>query len=110
MQLKNKATPARQIGVVVGSALILAVALATVRWIGAYTLREQLGVGLVWVALMAAFEVGLGTWLGYSRERIAADYDPGAGGFMGFGLLFLLAAPALAARLRGGHWRSRISG
>lgn len=39
--------------------------------------------------------------LGYSRERMLEDYDLAAGGYMGFGLLFLLCAPYLAARARG---------
>jgi len=91
---------ARQIGVVVGSAIILAVAWVSSRWIGARALGQQLRVGLLWVALMAGFEVGLGLLLGYSGERILADYDPAAGGFMGFGMAFMLLAPALAAALR----------
>lgn len=92
--------PARQIGVAVGSAIILAIAWVSGPWIGARALGQQLRVGLLWVALMASFEVGLGRLLGYSGERILADYDPAAGGFMGFGMAFMLVAPALAAALR----------
>lgn len=93
--------PARQIGVLTGSALVFAVACACVRWIGARSLREQLKVGLLWVALTIAFEFGLGAMLGYSRERMRSDYDLAAGGFMALGLLCMLLAPALAARARG---------
>jgi hypothetical protein len=93
--------PARQIGVPVGCAIIFAIAWLCVRWIGARTFAQQFGVGLAWVVLIAAFEFGLGAALGYSRERMFADYDLAAGGFMGFGLLFMLFAPALAAKARG---------
>lgn len=93
--------PARQIGVAIGSAIIFVVALTFSRWLGARTLRAQLAVGLAWVALTVAFELALGSMLGLTRERMLADYDPAAGGFMGLGLLFMLLAPALAARVRG---------
>jgi hypothetical protein len=91
---------ARQIGVLVGSLLVFAIALLFSRWLSARTLRAQLAVGLAWVVLTVAFELGLGVLLGLPRERIVADYDVAAGGFMAFGLLFMLLAPALAARLR----------
>jgi hypothetical protein len=93
--------PARQVGVFVGSAIVFAVAWLCIRWIGARRRREQLAVGAAWVALIVAFEVSLGIALGYSRERMLSDYDVANGGWMGFGLLFLLFAPALAAKARG---------
>jgi hypothetical protein len=34
------------------------------------------------------------------RDRIEEDYDLNRGGFLGLGLLFMAAAPRLAARLR----------
>lgn len=92
---------ARQIGVVIGSAIILAIAVWLGRWIGARTPRAQLAVGGVWVVLTVAFELGLGTLLGLTRERMLADYDPTAGGFMAFGLLFMWLAPLVAAGARG---------
>lgn len=92
--------PARQVGVFVGSAIIFAVAWLTIRWIGARRVREQFAIGAAWVALIVAFEVSLGLSLGYSRERMLSDYDLANGGWMGFGVLFLLCAPWLAARAR----------
>lgn len=91
----------RQIGVLTGSVLILAVAWLTTRWIGAPSARARWAVGALWVALMLAFELGLGRALGVPWERLWADYDLRQGGLMGFGLLVLLVAPILAARLRG---------
>jgi hypothetical protein len=91
---------ARQIGVAVGSVIILAVALVFARWLGARSLRDQLGVGLAWVALTMVFEAALGASLGLPLERVLADYDLAAGGFMALGLLFMLLTPALAAWMR----------
>lgn len=93
--------PARQVGVFVGSAIIFAIAWCSIRWIGARRVREQFAIGAAWVALIVAFEVALGIGLGYSRERMLSDYDLANGGWMGVGLLFLLCAPWLAARVRG---------
>jgi hypothetical protein len=93
--------PARQIGVVVGSLIIFAVALASSRWLDARRLGTQLAVGVVWVVLTIVFELGLGALLGLGRERMLVDYDISQGGYMVFGLLFMLLAPALAARIRG---------
>lgn len=93
--------PARQVGVFVGSAILFAVAWLTIRWIGARRVREQFAIGMMWVALIVAFEISLGLALGYSRERMLSDYDLANGGWMGFGLLFLLCAPWLAAKARG---------
>ncbi|MEQ9003117.1 MAG: hypothetical protein RIE74_06085, partial [Pseudomonadales bacterium] len=84
---------ARQLGVLIGSGLIFAISVATVRWMGARTLRQQLGIGTAWAALMLAFEIGLGIALGLDAARLTADYDPGRGGYMAFGMAFLVAAP-----------------
>ena len=93
--------PARQLGVLIGSAIIFVIAWASIRWIGARTLGEQFRVGLAWVVLIVVFEFTLGTALGYSRERMLSDYDLTRGGYMGFGLIFMLFALVLAARARG---------
>jgi hypothetical protein len=93
--------PARQIGVAVGSVLIFAVGWSLSRWMGARTVPTQLAVGTVWVVLTLGFEAALGGLLGLSRERMLEDYDLAAGGLMGFGLLFMLLTPWLAARVRG---------
>jgi hypothetical protein len=94
--------PARQIGVLTGSVLILGVACVFVQWVGAGTTSRLVAVGLLWVALTLLFEIGLGRLvLGLSWERLAEDYDLTRGGFMGPGLLFMAAAPWLAAWLRG---------
>lgn len=93
--------PARQVAVFSGSALIFLVAWLTVRWMALPGRREWILAGAAWVVLTLVFEIGLGAALGYTRERLLADYDLRQGGLMGPGLLFMLAAPWLAARCRG---------
>lgn len=93
---------ARQIAFFTGMALILTIALLFIRWIRARDARQLLHVGLLWMAMTLLFEISLGRFaLGYSWDRILSDYNLPKGGLMGFGLLFLVIAPRLAARLRG---------
>ena len=56
----------------------------------------------IWGVLTVLFEIGLGRpVLGLPWERLTEYYDVTRGGFMGVGLLFMAAAPWLAAWLRG---------
>lgn len=91
---------AHQVGMLVASVIIFAIAWACIRWIGARTFSEQLKVGAFWVALMAIFEVCLGLAFGYSQELILSDYNVAEGRLMIFGMTFMLFAPALAAKAR----------
>jgi hypothetical protein len=91
---------ARQLGVLVGSAMVLALAWVSSRWIGATTRGARLGVGLLWVSLTLIFEFAVGRATGASWDRIFSDYNPLRGGLMLFGLAFMFIAPWLAARLR----------
>jgi hypothetical protein len=91
----------RQIGVFTGSIIILMVALACIRWIGANGKRQLLGVGILWLFLMLGFEVAFGRFvLVFSWNRIASDYNLLSGGFLPIGLLILAAAPLIAAKIR----------
>jgi len=91
---------ARQVGVLTGSMLILAIATLAIRWLGPRTRQEQLAIGALWLVAMVAFEIGLGRALGASWARLAADYDPRQGGFMLAGMAVLLFAPMIACRIR----------
>lgn len=93
--------PARQVGVVVGSLVILAVTVAMARWLAVRTRRQALAVGVGWALAMIAFEVGIGLATGATADRMLSDYDPRRGGFMVLGMLVLVCAPGWAARWRG---------
>lgn len=90
----------RQLGICSASLLILLIAWATIRWIGATGTRPLLAVGLLWLVLMLCFEVGVGRAFGLSWERIVADYLPWRGGFMILGMCVLTLSPWIADRLR----------
>ncbi len=93
---------ARQIGVVIGSGYILAVAWASVGWIGVRAIGDGVGVGLLWLALMLALDLGFGRFVFHAPwSRIAADFDLRRGGWLGLGMLVLATAPLLAAWARG---------
>jgi hypothetical protein len=91
---------ARQVAFFVGCALILGIAWLFVRWMDLGHYRHYLFAGLMWAALTLVFEVGLGTALGYSRERILEDYDLLNGGLMGLGLILMAFSPMIAGRMR----------
>ena len=89
---------ARQIAFFSGMALILTIALLFIRWLKTDSHQQLLKVGLLWMALTLVFEFSLGLFvLRYSWERMFSDYNLLKGGLMGFGLLFLVFAPLLAA-------------
>jgi hypothetical protein len=92
---------ARQLGVLIGSVIVFAVAWLTARGLDARTRGLQLMVGALWVALTLTFEILLGRAIGASWERIASDYNPARGGFLLAGLAVLFFAPRFTAHLRG---------
>jgi len=81
---------ARQIGVLIGSAIILGIAVLLIGWIRPTSERALLAIGALWLVLTLAFEFGLGprvgTFLGLAARRLrshprrlALDRDGGAG-------------------------------
>jgi hypothetical protein len=92
---------ARQISVFTGSVLILGVAYLFSDWIRALSKKQLITVGFMWVLLTVLFEMILGRLiLDLPWTRITEDYDLSRGGLLGFGLLFMIAAPSLAQCLR----------
>jgi hypothetical protein len=93
---------AGQIGFVVGAIIIITIAWFFVGWMRAETTAALLLIGLLWAALTLLFEITLGRLVfGYSCARIAADYDIAQSGLMAIGLIVLLFAPWIAAKLHG---------
>jgi hypothetical protein len=92
---------ARQIAVLSGSVMILAIATVFARWLGARRVDQLLGVGILWLVLMLAFEIGFGRFvMGYSWERIGMDYNLLQGGLLPLGMVMLSVAPLIAAKVR----------
>jgi len=93
---------ARQIAVFTGTAIILGIAWLFIHWLRAKKTSELIGVGLLWLGLMVTFELLLGrVVLKYPWERITSDYNLFEGGLLPIGLLVLVLAPLLAAKMRG---------
>ena len=93
---------ARRIAFFTGMLLIFAVAYLLVRWIAAPSTPALFAVGGMWAVLTLLFEFGIGYFaFGYSRERILEDYDVSRGGLVGFGIVYMVFMPYLAARARG---------
>ena len=91
-----------QIGVLTGSIIILVIALAFIRWIGASRTSDLLAVGFLWLGLTLAFEILFGRFVvGASWERLAADYNVLEGGLLPLGMLVLLMSPLIAEKIRG---------
>lgn len=92
---------ARRISFFTGLLLIFAITYLCIRWIKAASVKSLLAVGVMWMLLTAMFEFGLGRFvMNLSWERIFEDYDISRGGLMGFGLLFMVFAPYIAAKFR----------
>ena len=94
--------PARRVAFFTGMLLIFLIAYFFVRWIDTPNTKALFVVGSMWSVFTLAFEFGLGYFvLNYSRERMLEDYDVSRGGLMAFGIVFMVFAPYLAARLHG---------
>ena len=92
---------ARRISFFVAILLIFLITYLFIRWISAPNVKSLFAVGLMWMILMTLFEFGLGLFvMNYSWGRMLEDYDLSHGGLMAFGLLFMVFAPWLAAKLR----------
>lgn len=93
--------PARQVSVLSGAVLIVFVFWFTLKWLGPQPGWRWWQLGLLWLTLTIAFEIGLGRATGMSWDRIASDYDPRRGGFLALGMLVLLVAPRVVAQRLG---------
>jgi hypothetical protein len=91
---------ARQIGVFIGSALVLGIAVLLIGWIRPGSERSLLGIGAIWLALTLALEFGLGRALGRPWDAMLADYDLTRGGLLSIGMVLLALSPWIAARIR----------
>ena len=88
----------RQIGVLIGSVLILGVAIITIGWIHPDSERSLLTIGVLWLVLTLAFEFGLGRALGRPWDNLLADYDLSRGGLLSIGMVVLALSPWIAAK------------
>jgi hypothetical protein len=93
---------ASQVGVGVGIGLNFAVAWWCLPWVVGGGPRVWWAIGAVWLAVLLALDVVFGRgYLRYPWRRIARDFDPRQGGWLGLGMLALALTPWVVAVLRG---------
>lgn len=94
-------TVGRALSTVLLCGLIFLVTWWTIGWIRPATAGEALSVGVLWLALMLAFEFGVGHYgFGKAWSELLADYDLRHGRIWLAALVVTLLAPLWAARLR----------
>jgi len=91
---------ASQIGVLIGSALILTIAILTIGWIHPTSERALMIIGVLWLVLTLVFEFGVAHALGRSWAALLTDYDLTRGGLLSIGMVVLALSPWIAARIR----------
>ena len=89
-----------QIGVFIGSLIILIVARIFYDWIRADSVLAQVKIGVLWCLLTFGFEFGLGLAFGYSVHKILKDYDLSNGGLMLIGMMILASSLVIVSKLR----------
>lgn len=93
---------ARRVGVLTGSLMIFLIGWLSVPWIGPESTAESLAVGITWLLLMLAFDIGFGRMVfRASWRRIVADFDLTKGNLLSLGMLVLLLTPLAVGKLRG---------
>ena len=83
------------------SALIFVVAYLALPWPGTRRSVELTGIGLGWLALTLCFEFAVGLWQGTSWPVLLAAYTFKGGNIWPVVLAVTVAAPRLAAKVRG---------
>jgi hypothetical protein len=83
------------------AALILAITWLLIPWIGPASSGDAGVIGLTWLGLTLLFEFGFGRLRGKPWAVLLADYNVARGRIWILVLLTTVAAPWLAARLRG---------
>ena len=92
----------RDLNTFTGTLIILLITFACIGWFPARKTGTLLQIGAIWVALTLTYEIVLGrAVLHRSWSEIASDFDLSQGRLFPLGILFLLFAPLIAARLRG---------
>lgn len=90
---------ASRIGWPVGLALVLAVSVLTIRWIGVTGAAPLLRLGALWAALTVAFEMLIGLARGLDQGQLLAALDPRTGSIP-YSAAVMLLAPLAADWLR----------
>ncbi len=92
---------ARQAALFSGILIIFVISYLFIKWLRATNNFQLISIGFLWLFLTVAFEILLGRFvMQFSWERIFSDYDVINGGLLPVGLLLLMLAPLIAAKLK----------
>ncbi|MCA3560702.1 MAG: hypothetical protein IOC82_06690 [Aestuariivirga sp.] len=91
---------AERVGWPVAAVLVLAIATLAIRWTGLASRRQLLQLGAVWAVLTLLFELAIGALRGLGGAALAGALNPFTGSVL-WSATLMLAAPFIAARLRG---------
>jgi hypothetical protein len=92
----------RQIGVSIGSALIILFACVFIRRLHGPNAKALVLFGGLWTVLTFASELAFGNFVfGRSGRNLALDYDVHSAGLLGFRMILRLFLPAIPTRVRG---------
>ena len=94
------AEAAERIGWPVAAVLVIAITTLAIRWTGLTSRAQLLRLGALWAVLTALFELGIGVMRGLDGASLAAALNPLTGS-VAWSAALMLAAPLVAARLRG---------
>jgi hypothetical protein len=93
---------ARQISTGTGCLSIFFISLISIRWLNPATLEQCYVVGAIWFVFMLIFEIGFGRLVfKFSWNFILQDFNFLQGRLLAFGMLYLVFAPLIAAKLVG---------
>lgn len=92
---------ARRVSLISGCLIILFITLVTLPWIAPTSVSDALLIGVLWVTLMLAYDIGIGRWAFHMTWRkIFADFDLRRGNFLAIGMLWLLLVPVVVFLLQ----------
>lgn len=92
---------ARVVSLLSGCLLILLITWSTLPWIDPPSVADALLIGTLWLALMLAYDIGIGRWaFGMRWKRILADFDLRQGNYLALGMLWIFLAPVLVFLVR----------
>lgn len=94
------AAAAERIGWPIGAALVIGIAALTIRWADLTARWQLLALGAVWAVLTVGFEAIIGMLRGLDAQAMLAELNPLTGS-IAWSAAMMLAAPLVAARLRG---------
>jgi hypothetical protein len=91
---------ANRIGWPVGALIVLGITYSLFDWMGMGQKRELVLLGAIWAVLTLLFEAMIGFARSLTALDVIADFNPLSGRLGAYTVLFMLAAPWLAAKLR----------